>query len=443
MKPKRQTAPIWIAIWAMFIIGYGFLSSPVQAHTKSKSYSNWQIEPQMDGAVKLEFYFTVSSLRVTQLGQLYENLSDLDKVLEQHLNETLFVHYGTRLCERQALKIRDAARGNKLASGAFFCPAAQETALDLYLSIGSFFIVSSTHMHVAQLELGSESASEDNISQIETKEIVITANDHKISLVPGSQLQIKRNGALSFIWQGMTHVWGGLDHLAFLLVLLLMAGRPWRIVKAITGFTLGHSLSLAIVSFGLVQPIDFAVEALIGYSVAYGAIIAAARYERSNEQSRAHPHMGNSLAVLAFALLPLFLLVPIFASSYFSFPIWVLLGLALFALVSLSPGMDGEELLGPAWLAALFGIVHGAGFAGVLIPLELERMDLVWALLNFNIGVELGQLAVCGLIGLLFWPLARLKLSGWMKPVQQLVPSSLSAILTAAGIFWFVSRVLA
>jgi HupE/UreJ protein len=101
-----------------------------------------------------------------------------------------------------------------------------------------------------------------------------------------------------------------------------------------------------------------------------------------------------------------------------------------------------ENLVAPAgvgrrWLiAAIFGLVHGLGFASALTELDLSRQALVRALIGFNVGVELGQLAfVAAVMPPLIWAsrpgrLARL-------------PQALSVIVAAAGAVWLISRLLA
>ncbi|MBW2373105.1 MAG: HupE/UreJ family protein [Deltaproteobacteria bacterium] len=91
------------------------------------------------------------------------------------------------------------------------------------------------------------------------------------------------------------------------------------------------------------------------------------------------------------------------------------------------------------WLLAfVFGLVHGFGFAGILTEMELPPSRLAPALLGFNVGVELGQLAIVAVA----WPFLRALLRG-PQTRRQLVVQAGSAAVLAAGIFWFASRALA
>ena len=114
----------------------------------------------------------------------------------------------------------------------------------------------------------------------------------------------------------------------------------------------------------------------------------------------------------------------------------VLLGLALFAAsMSYAHALDTARVA-PV-IASIFGLAHGAGFAGPLLELKIAPGDLVWTLLTFNIGVELGQLAVVALVVAGMWAVQRSKLS--IPPVAFDIAAS---ALFGLGTFWFVARAL-
>ncbi|MEW6272720.1 MAG: HupE/UreJ family protein, partial [Thermodesulfobacteriota bacterium] len=90
-----------------------------------------------------------------------------------------------------------------------------------------------------------------------------------------------------------------------------------------------------------------------------------------------------------------------------------------------------------AVIAFAFGLVHGFAFAGILAEMELPRDRLVPALLGFNVGVELGQLAVVAAV----WPLLR-----WVARrdaagrAERTVAELGSAAICGVGLFWFLTR---
>jgi hydrogenase/urease accessory protein HupE len=136
---------------------------------------------------------------------------------------------------------------------------------------------------------------------------------------------------------GVHHILAGWDHLLFVIALVLLVRRGWAVVKAVTAFTVAHSLTLVGVTLGLVGLPQRPVEALIALSI----VLVARELLRPPEP----------------------------ASLARRFP----------------------------WLVAfVFGLVHGFGFAGALAEIGLPEGEVPAALLAFNLGVEAGQLAVVG-----------------------------------------------
>jgi hydrogenase/urease accessory protein HupE len=142
-----------------------------------------------------------------------------------------------------------------------------------------------------------------------------------------------------YFFLGVQHILEGWDHLAFVLGLCLIA-KGWNLVKLVTGFTLGHSLSLALATFNIIQLPSPPVEACIALSIAFMARQAFVVGAHSRPQEIA--------------------------------------------------------------LVVAFGLLHGLGFAGVLREYNLHQSDLLLGLVSFNLGVEGGQLIfVAGVMGLL------------------------------------------
>ena len=139
----------------------------------------------------------------------------------------------------------------------------------------------------------------------------------------------------TYLKLGVEHIFSGIDHLLFVLGLVLIVGPSWRLVKTITAFTLAHSLTLGAATLGFVNVPQAPVEAVIALSILFLA------------SELAHSRMGK-------------------------------------------PGLTEQY----PWLVALtFGLLHGFGFAGALTEVGLPPQDIPPALLFFNVGVELGQLA--------------------------------------------------
>ena len=178
--------------------------------------------------------------------------------------------------------------------------------------------------------------------------------------------------ASSFFLLGVEHIATGYDHLLFLLALILCGGNLVQLLKIITAFTLAHSITLGAAALGLVQLPSTLVEAVIALSIAYVA------FEN---------------------------LFPRFAISR-------------------------------RWtISFLFGLMHGFGFSSVLQEIGLPRDNLVLALLNFNLGVEAGQLVAVAMVVPL---LIRLRKTRWDSMVVQM----LSALVLLVGLGLFIERVI-
>ncbi|MEO8406925.1 MAG: HupE/UreJ family protein [Oxalobacteraceae bacterium] len=189
-----------------------------------------------------------------------------------------------------------------------------------------------------------------------------------------------------YVKSGISHIWMGFDHILFLLSLLLpavlhLSARKWQpaegfkssfldVLKIVTAFTLAHSITLTLATLQVIALPSRWVESAIALSV----IVAA---------------LNN--------------LFPLFHRS--------------------------------RWIAAfLFGLIHGFGFASVLTGLGLPQGVLLPALVGFNIGVEVGQLAIVSL----FLPFAYLLRSTWFY--RRIVFNIGSALIAAIAAIWLIER---
>jgi hypothetical protein len=189
---------------------------------------------------------------------------------------------------------------------------------------------------------------------------------------------------VEYLRLGVEHILTGWDHLAFLFLLIVIARRLREVMLLVTGFTVGHSITLAAAALGAVVPHPRAVEAIIAASILVVALENAGA-------ERTKPGVVVILAALA-----------LFIASASAGGLAAFWGLALFTACyfALLRTFSGAGRL--RWvIACLFGFVHGLGFSAVLLEQELPRAQLVEALFGFNVGVELGQLAIVAAL----WPL--------------------------------------
>ncbi len=168
---------------------------------------------------------------------------------------------------------------------------------------------------------------------------------------PGAGETLRR-----FLALGVTHILPfGLDHVLFVAGLALLSPRLGPLLAQVTAFTLAHTLTLALSSYGVVSLPSRLVEPLIALSIVYVGV-----------ENAVSPRLRPSRLVLVFA----------------------------------------------------FGLLHGLGFAGVLAEMGLPDRHHLLALLAFNVGVELGQLAVIALVAgaLALWAASRGRPPGARAP---------------------------
>lgn len=378
------------------------IAAPAQAHTRSQSFSTWTVADDTVAGV-----FQVDAYRATQLS---ETPQDLAALLKRELEATVAVTQAGAACTRTSVQPIRAPRGEMRVEIAFKC-AKPFAEVPGELKIGAFFGVSISHVHYIRV------TSKDGV-----REGVLTQGKTTFPVGGGAAAP---SSFVSFLWLGFEHVLSGLDHVAFLIALAMLAGGLWRILIAVTGFTLGHSLTLALVAFNVLKPDTAAIEALIGFTVAWAAGDALRRV-------RGTPQWYGLVGAGGIVLLPVL-------AWLFGLPVlaWsVLLGVAVFA-AAMSYARADAPYLAPA-IATVFGLAHGAGFAGPLLAMEIPPANLVWTLLAFNIGVELGQLTALAALGGLLWAARRV-----FKEIPPLAFDAAAALLFALGTFWFVSRALA
>lgn len=190
-----------------------------------------------------------------------------------------------------------------------------------------------------------------------------------------SPAPVRGNSFLSFIELGFTHILPkGLDHILFVLGLFLLSPKLKPLLWQITAFTLAHSITLALAVLGVFALPGRVVEPIIALSI---AVVAIENLFRSD----------------------------------------------------VSPWR---------WAAVFgFGLIHGLGFAGVLSEVGLPRDQIGMALVSFNVGVELGQLAVIALaFGATRWCADRAWYGPWVRR-----PACL--LIALAGVVWMVERLMA
>jgi hypothetical protein len=296
------------------------------------------------------------------------------------------------------------------------CPGSAPRRIEVRV----FQEVVPSHLHLARVALPDG----------ELRERVFVADASIMELGPagGDAPSVQGSGFLDYLGLGVEHIATGFDHLLFLLALLLIGASLAEVTTLVTGFTVAHSVTLGLGVLGVVTPQSAAVEALIGLSIAVVAL--------ENFALTGGPALGRAVA----ALLAAGTLLAVGGSLLGAVvvPATALAGIGLFSLSYLGLVMRAGRPTRLRWFVAfVFGLVHGFGFAGVLTQIGLPRERLAAALLGFNLGVELGQLVLVAAA----WPLLHALLSG--RPARRRFWAQVgSTPVLAAGLYWFLTRSL-
>ncbi|MEG9862561.1 MAG: HupE/UreJ family protein [Parvularculales bacterium] len=391
-------------------------SLPAGAHTKSRSFSSWRYQP--NGEVVM--VFSVPSLQATRLAAIDE-AGELETLLNRHLEAAIVVRQDDAACE-----VLEGARSLRSQEGIlrsemqFRCPHPDSTSI--IIENNAFFPLTPSHVHFARLH-GS------NDGEIRWREVLFTDTARSYSLgVAFSEEGTASSwaGVLSdYIWLGIVHVIGGLDHVAFVIGLLLLCHRLRDVLVAITGFTVGHSITLVLAILQWVIPDPPVVEALIGFTI---ALVAA------EGVALRHGLMGRILPV-GVAVLGALCLVSFFVQGVIPFVTWV--GLLIFImchgfLLRHLATMGGWVPV----LSIVFGLIHGFGFAGVLQEIGLPQERFMLSLFSFNVGVEIGQVAIVTLA----WAVGRWGATRLAPVHGRMALDGLGSLLCGLGVFWFVGR---
>ncbi len=393
----------FILLWLLFSIS-------AVADPQSKSFSHWHITDNTISAT-----FTVAGREATRLPD-YQYNPNLSQIFLAHLSENISVHNNGVACELLAPLALRAKTGYLQYMLQFHCD--QPLAI-IRITINTLMTVSPSHVHFAKFSIDNKPPFEHLYTSRQFH--------HELNLKGIVDNSVSQNSVgetlLTYIQFGFEHIIIGADHIAFLLTLLLLANRLRDIIFIVTGFTLGHSVTLSLATLGIASPNMMVVEAMIGFTVALVAIENVAAQSGNSKQ----------IATICAACLGLLTLLAAFAGI--GPPLLSIAGLTLFTFcfLRLSDSVDKALAMRPM-VTTCFGLIHGFGFANVLLEVGLPERQIITALFGFNIGVELGQIAiVLGLVAIVWL----------MKKVvrqQQFISECVSAALCGVGVFWFIQR---
>ena len=405
-----------ISLWVSPIL---FLFSlvmalPSEAHNRSQSFSSWSFEDK-----NLYLLFSVKSIEATRLQSVYE--PNLERSIEKHLQETIKVTQGIRDCPLEEVlepNVKVLSSGQIEASATFNCPLNLYSSA-LEIEVGSFFEIIPSHTHYARIFVKDALPLEHLFTDSSRRQHFDLQGIHYSNS--------SARTIFNFIILGIKHILSGPDHIMFLLALLLMLPSFKGLIWLVTGFTLGHSVSLCLATLGFFVPSGLRIEALIGFTIALA----------SAEGVGARHDVISKIAYGSIVLLCLVILIARFTTHEVAMSTVSLFGLMIFSWNYLHLNVNNEDRVRiKAIVCLVFGLVHGFGFASGLGGIGLPNERIWVPMLGFNLGVELGQLLIIFLSWVFYVVLSRHE-----STLRATIDMS-SGIICGIGVYWFVIRSL-
>ena len=361
-------------------------SSALLAHGRSESFSKWVIS-----ADKVKGKITLSALED-------ERIKKAGHETRLYIQRNILLHSKKDFCQF-VVNETDAFEGFRNFEINTKCNIDS-------LTIRLFQDLTNNHIHMAKL-IHNETKTDVIFNQAQTK--INLKNEGGAS-----------NALASFIF-GLVHILTGYDHLAFILALLFLLDKRSPLLFAISGFTLGHSLSLSLATLEILQPKTVVIESLIGFSI----FLVASDAIKKNKQTK------QWQMIIAISLVSCILLLKLFSALHSEFSFILISGLLIFTIAY--EAIPNVKFMNYLVITTVFGLIHGFGFAGLLTDAQLSLENMVSTLLLFNLGVEVGQVT---------FVLTAIFIVRYIEKFELLKRTCL-VLLLAIGLYWFVIRALA
>jgi hypothetical protein len=362
------------------ILVAAFYSAAAFAHKPSDSYLSLSVEGaavrgQWDIALRdLEFAIGLDSNGNGEI--TWGELKAKRREVEAYALSRLGVLADGRPCALSAADLLvDGHSDGTYAVMRFDAVCSGRAPATVEVAYSLFFDLDPTHRGLLRFERGGASQTG-----------VLSPERPRLAFKAGEASRLAQ--FFDYLREGVWHIWIGFDHILFLLSLLLPAVlvlgsgkwapaagfRPvfWEVLKVVTSFTIAHSITLSLAALSVLSLPSRLVESTIALSVVLAAL------------NNLKPVVAERRWAVAFA----------------------------------------------------FGLIHGFGFASVLADLGLPQGALLMALVGFNLGVEIGQLAIVGV----FLPFAYALRGSWFY--RRLVFAGGSAAIALVASVWLAERAL-
>ena len=392
-----------------------FSINSAQSHYFSESFSKWNISNQ---EIKVNFnLLELEATRILKIDDyqklLSNNLSE-NEIFQIYLEKNLFVESENIRCDlKDNSKILSSKEGYLSVELNYKCPFYSNIKI---VNNALFYLIDS-HIHIARIYRGGNILLEK----------ALFFNDQSIYI----DEEVKEKNIFeqfsNFINLGFDHIISGYDHLIFLFGLLLLINSLKLLLLVITGFTIGHSITLALTTLEIVIPNVNLIEAIIGFTIMFVAL----EYFNKKQNS---PYISIAFLISLSAVMLLMSMINVLHVPMFLLTGLLIISIGYFLIKNYYP--TGDTLL--ISLTVAFGLIHGFGFGSFLMNTNFDTSQAIVSLLGFNLGVEIGQLVFVGLILLVYKFFSTLKLSKVITFSKDLF----FIITLSMGMFWYVQRLL-
>lgn len=383
--------------------------SAALAHTRSETHTDWQID-----GTHVEATVAIPEIEVKRLGPPGAVITNAD--VAKYFQGKVTVAADGKPCANPggARALASTSQFRRLAF-TFDCPTDKK----MRLGFSAFFERVPSHTDFAQIS----QAGHDFVEQLfvrDTQTIDVGGESGENAL--------RNAGFLTYVEMGVMHIFTGVDHMSFLVGLVLLSKRTKDLLFVVTGFTIGHSCTLALAVTGVLRPHAEFIDALVALTIAMvGAENIAVATGKPGVVAAG---VGGMLILMALGRV----------LGLGGLPALLTLGAGIFASNYLMISGHLQNAARVRLVVTLvFGLIHGFGFAAGLLEMKLPTDKLAELLLGFNLGVEVGQVTVVLTVLAVTALLIRLKLA---LP-RRLVVDLASAGLVGVGLFWFLGRAYA
>ena len=400
----------------LIILIFLLFNSQSYAHYFSESFSKWNI---MGSDIIANFsILELEATRVLQVKEYEQILIDNElnekDIFKIYLNDHIHVYSADVKCQ-SSNDIRELSsdEGYLRYELEFQCPSEE----NIKIINNALFNVIQSHIHIARIYLENDLLTEKALF-FNDQSVDISEKETQLSFFSSFQ---------NFFYSGLNHILGGYDHLLFILGLLIIVTNLNRLILVITGFTIGHSLTLFLSLVEIVQVNANIVESLIGFTIMFVGL------------EYFYKHNYGKLLSLGYLVLLLPLLFILSFITNIQFSSLLMTGLLLFSLgyFFLKENLKNNDNL-LILITIVFGLIHGFGFGGFLLNTEINSGNILSGLLGFNLGVEFGQiLFVLGVL-LIFQLVSFIRLNF----IINLFKDTSFALLICFGLYFFIQRLI-